>query len=59
MPTILTGAVIKSAREDKGWTQSDLAEQLGRSKMWISLIEREKRKIKSDDAAKIQQLLGL
>jgi DNA-binding XRE family transcriptional regulator len=55
----LTGADIKAAREAKGWTQGELAEKLDRSKMWISLIERDKRNITPDDSSKIQQILQL
>jgi ribosome-binding protein aMBF1 (putative translation factor) len=53
------GADIKAAREAKGWTQAKLAKKVGRSKMWISLIERDKRNITPEDAAKIHQNLQL
>lgn len=34
------GDLVRLARERKGWTQNQLAEELGKSKQWISLIER-------------------
>jgi transcriptional regulator with XRE-family HTH domain len=55
----LSGADIKAAREAKGWTQGELAEKVGRSKMWISLIERDKRNITPEDSSKIKQILQL
>lgn len=55
----LSGSTIKAARESKGWTQEELGQQLGRSKMWVSLLEREKRSLKPEDASQIQALLDL
>jgi DNA-binding XRE family transcriptional regulator len=53
------GEQIKAAREAKGWSQEELGKQLGRTKMWISLIERGKRSIKPEDSAKLKALLDL
>lgn len=55
----LSGATIKAARESKGWTQEELGQQLGRTKMWVSLLEREKRNLKPEDATQIQAILDL
>ena len=55
----LSGSTIKAARESKGWTQEELGQQLGRTKMWVSLLEREKRSLKPEDATQIQALLDL
>ncbi len=57
--TILTGAQIKTAREEKGWNQEELGKHLGRTKMWVSLIERGKRSIKPADAAQLRSALEL
>jgi DNA-binding XRE family transcriptional regulator len=59
-PTVaVSGSMIKTAREAKGWTQEELGQQLGRTKMWVSLLEREKRSLKPEDATQIQALLDL
>jgi DNA-binding XRE family transcriptional regulator len=55
----LTGEEVKAAREQKGWSQADLGERLDRTKMWISLIERGKRSIKPEDAARLREVLEL
>ena len=55
----VSGSIIKTAREAKGWTQEELGQQLGRTKMWVSLLEREKRSLKPEDATQIQALLDL
>jgi DNA-binding transcriptional regulator YiaG len=54
----LSGEQIKAAREAKGWSQEELGQQLSRTKMWVSLIERGKRSIKAEDAAQLQDILG-
>jgi DNA-binding XRE family transcriptional regulator len=55
----LTGAAVKSAREAMGLTQAELGDRLGRSKMWVSLIERDKRSIKPEDTSQLQSILNL
>jgi DNA-binding XRE family transcriptional regulator len=55
----LGGAEIKAARERKGWSQEDLGNQVNRTKMWVSLIERGKRSIKPEDAAQLRSVLEL
>ncbi len=55
----LSGEQIKAAREAKGWSQEDLGKQVSRTKMWVSLIERGKRSIKPEDAAQLQDILGI
>lgn len=53
------GEQIKAAREIKGWSQEELGRKLGKTKMWISLIERGKRSIKPEDASQLRAVLGL
>jgi DNA-binding XRE family transcriptional regulator len=57
--SVLTGSIVKAAREAKGWTQAELGEQIGRTKMWVSLIERDQRSIKPEDATHLKSLLAL
>ncbi len=33
------GALIRSERENAGWTQAQLAERVGASRLWISEVE--------------------
>jgi DNA-binding XRE family transcriptional regulator len=56
---LLTGEQIRSARDTLGWSQDELGKKLGRTKMWVSLIERGKRSIKLEDAARLREVLGL
>ncbi|HEY9908103.1 MAG TPA: helix-turn-helix transcriptional regulator, partial [Thermosynechococcaceae cyanobacterium] len=53
------GEQIKVSRELKGWSQEELGKKLGKTKMWISLIERGKRNIKPVDAAQLKEVLGM
>ena len=55
----LSGEQIKAGREQKGWSQQELGEKLGKTKMWVSLIERDKRSIKLKDAKQLQAILEL
>lgn len=36
------GALIRSERENAGWTQAQLAQRVGVSRLWISEVERGK-----------------
>jgi DNA-binding XRE family transcriptional regulator len=58
-PQPLTEREIKAAREAKGWSQERLAQEMGKSKMWISLIERGKRNIKTQDQEQLRVVLDL
>ena len=49
----LTGDQVRESRKAKGWSQRDLAAAIGKSAMWVSLIERERLKMQPKD----QQLL--
>jgi hypothetical protein len=53
------GEQIRAARERKGWSQEELGVRMGRTKMWISLIERGKRNIKPEDIAQLRAMLDL
>lgn len=55
----LSGEIIRAAREQKKWSQEELGKHLGKTKMWVSLIERNKRSIKSEDATQLREVLGL
>jgi hypothetical protein len=56
--SLWNGEQIKAARESKGWSQEELGSKMGRTKMWISLIERGKRSIRPEDMAQLQAILG-
>jgi DNA-binding transcriptional regulator YiaG len=58
-PGVLSGEIIKAAREQKGWSQEELGNRVHRTKMWVSLIEREQRKINPKDAAQLREVLEL
>ncbi len=49
---------LKDLRKDKGWSQQDLAEQLGVSRQSIIAIEKEKFDPSLDLAFKIARLFG-
>lgn len=34
------GVLIRRARQDRGWTQADLAEKLGKSSQWVLNVEK-------------------
>lgn len=53
------GEQIRAARETRGWSQEELGKKMGKTKMWISLIERGKRSIKPEDASQLRAVLGL
>ena len=58
-PQSLTKEEIKTVREAKGWSQSRLALEMGKSKMWVSLIERGLRQLKTVDQEKLRVVLNL
>jgi len=58
-PQSLSEREIKAAREAKGWSQERLAQEMGKSKMWVSLIERGKRKVKTEDQEQLRVVLDL
>ena len=53
------GDRIKAAREQRNWTQEQLAEAAGISKGFLSDIENDKRNISSESALKIADALGI
>ena len=55
----LTGDQVKVARRGKGWSQRDLAAVIGKSAMWVSLIERERLKMNSKDQKLLCEVLQL
>ena len=57
--TLLSGAAIKAARESKGWSQAELGERVSKTKMWVSLVERDKRNIKAEDIEILRRALDL
>jgi transcriptional regulator with XRE-family HTH domain len=50
---------LRAAREAKGWSQDRLGQELGKSKMWVSLIERGKRRPRPADLKQLFWALGL
>lgn len=56
---ILSGEQIRTARESQGLSQEELGKRLNRTKMWVSLIERDKRTLKAEDAVQLREILGL
>lgn len=59
LKSVLSGKEIKAAREQKGWSQEELGNRVHRTKMWVSLIEREKRSINPEDAMQLRVVLDL
>ncbi len=55
----LDGATIRAARERKGWSQADLGDRVNKTKMWVSLVERDKRNIKVEDVEILRRALEL
>jgi DNA-binding transcriptional regulator YiaG len=50
---ILTGADIRKQREAKGVTQTALAEWAGKTKAWLCMVEKGKRKLDQKDAKEL------
>lgn len=57
MPT--PGDRIREAREEKGWTQEQLADKAQISKGFLSDVENNKRNVSAENALKITDALGL
>ena len=57
MPT--PGDRIKAARDEKGWTQEELARRSAISKGFLSDVENNKRNVSADNALKIADALGV
>jgi DNA-binding XRE family transcriptional regulator len=55
----LTGAQVKESRRAKGWSQRDLAATIGKSAMWVSLIERERLKMQPKDQKFLCEVLQM
>ena len=55
----LTGDQVKESRRAKGWSQRDLAATIGKSAMWVSLIERERLKLQPKDQKLLCEVLQL
>lgn len=55
----LTGSAARAGRRAKGWSQQELARQLGKSQQWVALIEQDKRTIQPQDQATLRTLLPL
>jgi y4mF family transcriptional regulator len=52
------GALIRDARGAAGWSQSDLADRVGVSRQWVSLVERGKTSVEFDLVVSTLQVLG-
>lgn len=55
----LTGSEVRQARLAKGWSQQELARQVGKSQQWVALVEQDKRTIKPQDQTTLRTLLDL
>lgn len=55
----MTGADVRVARERRGWQQGELAERLGVSQGYVSLLESGRRAVATRLAAKLVSLLSL
>jgi len=55
---IHSGEQLKQLRITKGWSQSHLAEKIGRSLSWVKMVETGKRKIQAQDQASIRTALA-
>ena len=53
----LTGDQVRESRKAKGWSQRDLAATIGKSAMWVSLIERERLKMQPKDQILLCEVL--
>jgi transcriptional regulator with XRE-family HTH domain len=56
---IMTGADIRAARERRGWQQEELADRLGVSQGYVSLLESGRRPVSARLATKLVSLLSL
>jgi DNA-binding XRE family transcriptional regulator len=57
--SLITGDQVRAAREKAGITQGQLAERLGKSRSWVTMIEGGKRNISPEDQAALARELGL
>jgi transcriptional regulator with XRE-family HTH domain len=55
----MSGADVRAARERRGWQQDQLAERLGVSQGYVSLLESGRRPVSKHLAAKLVSLLSL
>ena len=55
----MTGTDIRAARERRGWQQEELAQRLGVSQGYVSLLERGRRPVSKRLAAKLVSLLSM
>ena len=58
-PSRLTGSEVRQARLAKGWSQQELARQVGKSQQWVALVEQDKRTIQPQDQTTLRTLLDL
>lgn len=52
------GKIVRTAREKKGLTQSELGRIIGKSKQWVSEFERGNIRLKMDIAVQLAAALG-
>ena len=55
----ISGQQVKAARTRRGWSQRDLGQVVGKSAMWVSLVERDISKISEDDQRLLCEVLQL
>ena len=59
LPPPLTGPQVRQARRAKGWSQHELARQVGKSQSWVALVEQDKRTMLPQEQATLRTLLAL
>ncbi|MBD1866459.1 helix-turn-helix domain-containing protein [Cyanobacteria bacterium FACHB-471] len=55
----LDGAMVKAARQAKGWTQAQLASTVGKSVSWVKLVESNRRRAVDADQSLLRHILGI
>lgn len=52
------GPILRENRRRKGWSQTDLAEKVGVSRQWVSLVETGKTSVEFDLVLAVLRALG-
>lgn len=50
--------IMRDLRMRKGWTQTDLATQVGKTRRWVSSVERGKTDLSLSSALAVMRVLG-
>lgn len=55
----LFGLNVRRVREERGWTQEELARRAGINRSYLGGVERGKRRVAMENIARIAQALGI